>query len=145
MHVVSAYGIKAKTTIAIIGGGDHSVTSKAKAAPERRTEEGTITQIQSELDNVRQKLKPDVDNFLTLLQPPSSEAQPPKEKSSKQVDLAQEHARLGELLLQSLLRLDGIVAEGEWEVARKERKGAVREVQGLLERLDSGWKARAKA
>ena len=35
-------------------------------------------------------------------------------------------------------------AEGEWELARRERKGAVREVQALLDRLDGGWRARAK-
>ena len=35
-------------------------------------------------------------------------------------------------------------AEGEWELARRERKGAVREVQALLNRLDGGWRARAK-
>nr|GAT56283.1 predicted protein [Mycena chlorophos] len=48
-----------------------------------------------------------------------------------------EHLRLSELLLQALLRLDGI-AVGEWEEARKERKVAVKEVQTLLDRLDSG-------
>jgi len=56
--------------------------------------------------------------------------------------LAKEHSRLGELLLQALLRLDAISAEGEWEEARRERKGAVREVQALLDRLDGGWRAR---
>ena len=50
-----------------------------------------------------------------------------------------------ELLLQSLLRLDAITAEGEWENARKERKGAVKEVQALLDRLDGGWRARARS
>lgn len=56
--------------------------------------------------------------------------------------LDQEHKRLGELLLQSLLRLDAIHAESEWEQARKDRKAGVREVQALLDRLDTGWKAR---
>ena len=69
----------------------------------------------------------------------------PKAKDSSKVDLTQEHTRLGELLLQSLLRLDAINAEGEWEEARKERKSAVREVQGLLDRLDGGWRSRTTA
>ena len=60
------------------------------------------------------------------------------------VDIEREHVRLGELLLQSLLRLDAITAEGEWETARRERKGAVKEVQALLDRLDGGWRARAR-
>ena len=138
-HAVSAYGIKEKSTIAIIGGGDNAPPS-SKPAPERRTEETTISQIRSELENVRQKLQPDVDDFLSLLAPAETKA-----KDSKQTDLAQEHTRLGELLLQSLLRLDAIAAEGEWEEARKERKSAVREVQGLLDRLDGGWRSRTKA
>ena len=66
-------------------------------------------------------------------------------ESRKQPDLAQEHVRLGEMLLQSLLRLDAINAEGEWEQARVERKKAVKEVQGLLDRLDSGWRKRVKS
>jgi hypothetical protein len=55
-----------------------------------------------------------------------------------------EHLRLGELLLQSLLRLDAVATESEWADARTERKGAVREVQGLLDRLDNTWRT-AKA
>lgn len=48
------------------------------------------------------------------------------------------------MLLQSLLRLDAITTEGEWEEARKERKGAVKEVQSLLDKLDGSWRARVK-
>jgi len=54
-----------------------------------------------------------------------------------------EHNRLGELLLQSLLRLDAIVPDTQWEDARRERKDAVREVQALLDRLDAAWAARS--
>ena len=96
-----------------------------------------------------------MDDFLFALYPTKTSSAPPSQpadrpsqrtgKDVKQTDLAQEHIRLGELLLQSLLRLDAITAEGEWEEARKERKGAVREVQGLLDRLDGGWRARPKA
>lgn len=145
---VSAYGINEKSKIAIIGGGDNSVPS-AKATPERRTQESTISQIRTEMDKVRNTLQPDVDDFLQTLQAaPTATATapvsqpPPKATSGKQSDIKLEHARLGELLLQSLLRLDAINAEGEWEEARKERKGAVREVQSLLDRLDAGWRAR---
>lgn len=126
------------------------------------------------MDKVRTKLQPDVDTFLESLdalkakstatqqqqqaqggktsgakhksqhkqqqqQKPAAVAAPPS------TELEQEHVRLGELLLQSLLRLDAIHSEGEWEQARKERKGAVKEVQALLDRLDGGWRARAKA
>lgn len=70
----------------------------------------------------------------------------------------QEHTRLGELLLQRLLRLDAISADGQWDEARKQRKIAIKEIQGisqptlvsaqcqfetssgLLDRLDNLWK-----
>ena len=78
-------------------------------------------------------------------QPAAQQTKSSAAASGKQSDLAQEHVRLGELLLQSLLRLDAINAEGEWEEARKERKLAVKEVQNLLDRLDSGWRQRLKS
>ncbi len=163
---VSAYGIKLGSTIALVGGGDpikppSSKASSAHAAKAPRTEESTISQIRGELDKVRGTLKSDVDTFLLALSPagapahvgpePTAAVSAPKPASvavsstGLPVDLGREHARLGELLLQSLLRLDAINAEGEWEVARRERKGAVKEVQGLLDRLDGGWRARARS
>lgn len=152
--LVSAYGINEKSKIAIVGGGANSVPA-AKAAPERRTEETTIKQIRTELDKLEKNLQPDVDQFLSALHAtPTATAAAPKPLSppvqadgtpAKQTDLTLEHARLGELLLQSLLRLDAIIAEGEWEEARRERKSAVKQVQGLLDRLDNGWKQRLKS
>lgn len=103
------------------------------AAPERKTETHVIAQIESELGKVRTSLLPSVDQFLESL---SNHTAVPGDS------LDQEHKRLGELLLQSLLRLDAIHAESEWEQARKDRKAGVREVQALLDRLDTGWKAR---
>jgi len=57
-------------------------------------------------------------------------------------DLAVEHSRLGELLLQALLRIDILPMDPTWPDARAERKRAVKTVQGLLDRLDGGWAAR---
>jgi BAG domain len=129
---VSAYGICNKSTIAIIGGGDHS------NHPQRNTEQAVISQIQSEIDKVRSTLIPSLNKLLDVIaMPHRADDHPPTDA------IEQEHSRLGELLLQSLLRLDAITAEGEWEQARKERKAGVREVQSLLDRLDSAWKARA--
>lgn len=54
------------------------------------------------------------------------------------------HRRLGELLLQALLRFDAINVNGEWPEARRVRKAAIKEVQEILDRLDAGWK-QAKA
>lgn len=125
---ISSYGLKNKSTIAVVGGPEQVST-----APERKTEKHVITQIESELDKVRTGLLPSVDKFLDTL----------SNQTITPVDgLDREHKRLGELLLQSLLRLDAIHAESEWEQARKDRKAGVREVQALLDRLDTGWKAR---
>jgi len=125
---ISSYGLKNKSNIAVVGGPE-----QVGAAPERKTEKHVITQIVSELDKVRTELLPSVDEFLDSL---SNRAIIPGD------GLDQEHRRLGELLLQSLLRLDAIHAESEWEQARKDRKAGVREVQALLDRLDTSWKAR---
>ena len=122
------------------------------------------------MDKVRTKLQPDVDTFLESLDAlkvkstmttqaqgaktgakhksqhkQQQQQKPTAVAAAPSTELEQEHVRLGELLLQSLLRLDAIHSEGEWEQARKERKGAVKEVQALLDRLDGGWRARAKA
>ncbi|KAI0674947.1 hypothetical protein C8Q78DRAFT_1009753 [Trametes maxima] len=160
---ISAYGIKPGSKLALVGGGEPLPPAPSKPSKEKapRTEESTISQIRTELDKVRSSLRPDVDSFLVALAPTSSAAKvgpsptvlapPPKPASAASsgvctpAALAQEHVRLGELLLQSLLRLDAISAEGEWEEARRERKGAVKEVQALLDRLDGGWRARAKS
>ncbi|KAH9920055.1 uncharacterized protein B0H18DRAFT_1025690 [Fomitopsis serialis] len=146
---ISAYGIKLNSTIAVVGSGDVPPTSKRhkhKEKPAERTEASTVAQIRGELDAVRLTLKPDVEAFLTTLDPPAAVPGPKTTQlGGRNTDIELEHRRLGELLLQSLLRLDAITAEGEWEEARKERKGAVKEVQGLLDHLDGGWRARPRA
>lgn len=96
---------------------------KQKPSAPVRTEQATISTIQTELANVRAELSPAVDHLLAS----AGGQQNPKPK---------EHIRLSELLLQALLRLDAITTDGEWETARKERKAAVKEVQALLDRLD---------
>lgn len=72
----------------------------------------------------------------------TSSGSPPAATTAVVEDVDMEHRRLGELLLQSLLRLDVINLDGAWTDARKERKGAVKIVQGLLDKLDGGWRAR---
>jgi len=125
---ISSYGLKNKSNIAVVGAPEQVST-----APERKTEKHVITQIDSELHKVRTELLPSVDKLLDSLSNRTI-------ASGDNPD--REHKKLGELLLQSLLRLDAIHAESEWEQARKDRKAGVREVQALLDRLDTGWKAR---
>ncbi|KAJ7902000.1 hypothetical protein B0H14DRAFT_2669446 [Mycena olivaceomarginata] len=121
---ISAYHIRNSSTIAVVEIGAPPQPQQAPKQPPKtaapvRSEQAIISTIQSELANVREQLSPAVDHLL------ASAAGEPKE-----------HIRLSELLLQSLLRLDAIQTDGEWDAARRERKAAVKEVQALLDRLD---------
>ncbi|TFY65939.1 hypothetical protein EVG20_g5150 [Dentipellis fragilis] len=132
---ISAYNLRPNTTVLLLESQKplpaHPVTSKP-AAP--KSDEAAVERIRAEMETMSHGLESDVDKFLSVL--PARLADSP--------DQVQEHARLGELLLQSLLRLDALNLEGSWEEARRERKGAVRRVQGLLDRLDAGWRARRR-
>jgi len=152
---ISAYSIRENSTLALVGSGPPPPTSHNPAPiptpnhrqqnQEPKTEQSTITQIRSEVDKVRETLVPGVDTFLRALgvrAPTTPEEEPTSTPSQLQnQNQEQEHTRLSELLLQSLLRLDAIATDGSWALARAERKDAVREVQGLLDRLDGGWVA----
>ncbi|KAF8210450.1 hypothetical protein K438DRAFT_157080 [Mycena galopus ATCC 62051] len=125
---ISAYQIRQSSTIAVVEIGPPPQPQQApppqpppkqKTAAPVRSEQAIISTIQSELANVRQQLSPAVDHLL------ASAAGEPKE-----------HIRLSELLLQSLLRLDAIQTDGDWQNARQERKAAIKEIQALLDRLD---------
>lgn len=133
--IVSAYGITDGSVIHMVGSKDLPPSRNGfippKEVPHRPTEPELVRKIQDELDKVHKSLVPPLNAFLAAL--PLS-PQPPSK------DLEREHLRLGELLLQSLLRLDALSPEGTWEDARGHRKVAVREVQGLLDLLDDGWK-----
>ena len=149
LGTVSTYKLKENATIALIGGhslAPETTSASASSAPRApagkphtpQTEQGTISAIKAELDRVRETLVPDVDAFVRALTPPESEPTP-ESTAPTPVD----HTRLSELLLQSLLRLDALHVSGaDWPEARVQRKAAVREVQGVLDRLDGAWAAR---
>ncbi|THH16237.1 hypothetical protein EW146_g4368 [Bondarzewia mesenterica] len=167
---ISAYSIRANSTILLLDSTQQPATSShhdtsiapkstsTLAAREPKTEANTISQIRAELDSIQQTLEPGVDALLRELNPSSQQPLPLPQDQDQQVHVAsdptalqdsealdREHRRLGELLLQALLRLDAIGFEGGWDAARKERKGAVKIVQNLLDRLDGGWHARTWA
>ncbi|KAI0318328.1 hypothetical protein OF83DRAFT_1057040 [Amylostereum chailletii] len=160
---ISSYNIRPGATIVLLDSSPAAAPSAPTPAKAPKTEQSTIDQIRSELASVKGTLEPGVDAFLRALSPtPTSTAsaptvadadadatQPSRPNALDQIlnptdDPATQHTRLGELLLQALLRLDAIGIESGWTDARAERKGAVRTVQGVLDRLDGGWKA-AKA
>ncbi|KAG8811288.1 hypothetical protein FRC17_002536, partial [Serendipita sp. 399] len=143
------YGLKGGSTVTLIGTSTPLPKARDAAASSKptlpRTQEGILVTIKAELDNVHEKILPSLEAFLNSISP-SEEGQEPRAVDPSQEILQQEHTRLGELLLQSLLRLDAINPESEWEEARKARKAAVKEVQADLDRLDTSWKeARARA
>ncbi|KAF8332705.1 uncharacterized protein EI90DRAFT_2918235 [Cantharellus anzutake] len=146
---LSTYRIKPNSTIAIIGTNDPPTGPSVfgsgmtpSQAPAPATERSTLNTILSELENVRTTLKPSVDAFIVSLDPSSpSPSIPAATLHLNHNDPKQTHRVLGELLLQSLLRLDAITPESGWSEVRSARKGAVNEVQGLLDRLDEGWRA----
>jgi hypothetical protein len=144
---VSAYGLKPGSKLTLIGTAAPLPTAREAASKSSipRTQEGMLAIIKTELDNVHQKITPSLQTFLNSLSSPSSDpSSPPPEPrmvNPSAEDLQQEHTRIGELLLQSLLRLDAITPESEWEEARKARKAAVKEVQADLDTLDASWRA----
>ncbi len=126
---LSAYRLRPASTLTLLPIHDPAPTAKAST---EKTEQTSLTTIQQELASIRESLLPSLTSFLETL--------PQEEKLSPA--LQKEHTRLGELLLQALLRLDAVSANGEWEDARRERKAAVKEVQALLDRLDDAWSSR---
>jgi len=132
---ISAYKIRPNSTIAVVASNAEPIPKQQSATATSKSEQSTISLIQSEIKGVRTGLLPSVDAFLSSLERQNQHPVSPLQEK--------EHTRLGELLLQSLLRLDAISTDGEFEDARKERKIAVNEVQGLLDRLDGAWQNRA--
>lgn len=121
--IVSTYNMRSGSTLLLLESSPAASPPAAAAASKPpKTEASTIEIIRAELASVRSTLEPGVDAFLR----------------TPTVDV--EHTRLGELLLQALLRLDAIVIDSAWVEARRERKGAVRAVQDVLDRLDKGWR-----
>ncbi|KAJ6587072.1 hypothetical protein DFH09DRAFT_244939 [Mycena vulgaris] len=102
--------------------------SKSRNRPPPRVNEGeqiAMTAVAAEMSNVQNELAPLISDYLQ---------REPDEK---------ERSRLIELLVQCLVRLDGIVVESGWEAGRSNRKRAVDEVLRLLNTLD--WSPGSKA
>lgn len=105
-----------------------ALSSTPKPSSLKPAESDLIQQIQEELHKIR-SLVPLLNQFLVRT----------KSSPAPLAELKKEHMRLGELLLQSLLRLDALTPEGTWEEARSQRKGVICEVQGMLDKLDDSW------
>ncbi|KAH8995682.1 hypothetical protein EDB92DRAFT_1794582 [Lactarius akahatsu] len=119
---LSTYNLRSGGTLLLLESSPAASPPAVAASKPPKTEASTIENIRAEVAAVRNTLEPGVDAFLRT---PTVDS---------------EHTRLGELLLQALLRLDAIAIDSAWLEARRERKGAVRTVQGVLDRLDNGWR-----
>lgn len=120
---ISLYHLRPNSTISIVT--DHNDIP----TPARNSEQAQIAAIAAELAAVRNDLVPPHTQFLHDL------------STKPRAALSKEHLRLAELLLQALLRVDGITPEHDWDAARAERKAAVKEIQGLLDKIDDAWSA----
>jgi len=120
---LSAYYLRQNSTITLVA------AASEQPATMRSSEGVQIAAIQAEVVAIRTSLVPAHTQFLATLTPASKAL------------LSKEHRRLSELLLQALLRVDGIVPERGWDTARAARKAAVRELQSLLDQLDAAWAA----
>lgn len=132
-YLVSAFNLKPNATIQLIGSAAPVPSARPQAPGKevRTTQAAMVKTIQAEIDSIHRELLPSLTAFELSLNAPE---EPSRES------LKQEYTRLGELLLQTLLRLDSFTPEGDWEEARKARKEAVKEIQGLLTRIDTAWK-----
>lgn len=105
-----------------------------------------ILRIQSSLARTQEfvaeyvtKYEQDVETYIRSKPAPFSfQSMPPARKR-----LQDTHGMLSENLLQSLLRLDGVTCQPDFEVARVKRREAVKETQKLLDHVD-GINARVK-
>ncbi|GAW04238.1 hypothetical protein LENED_006017 [Lentinula edodes] len=123
---LSSYRFRPNATIQVVGSAETIPVPPQGSA--QKSETTIMTQIQEQLTLSNTTIP-----FDSTSNPPTSPA-----------SIHKEHARLSEMLLQSLLTLDAITVDGEWVQARQERKTAVREVQGYLDQLDAAWNSRVR-
>ena len=113
---------------------DAAKASSASAAGKRPAAEANsnsamdeprvAAQIDSLINNTLNKLRPDLQGLFSL---PIEQARQEKQK----------HLYLSEMLLQTLLKLDGFEVDRRWTEARRVRKEGIKKVQGILDRVDA--------
>ncbi|KAK9899410.1 hypothetical protein P389DRAFT_168377 [Cystobasidium minutum MCA 4210] len=102
-----------------------------KPPPSKNLDEPrTVAQIDSIVTNTLDKLQNDIENQL----------QDNPEGTEKEVH--KQYLMVSEVLLQTLMKLDGFEIDSSWTEARKARKEAIRKVQGLLDQIDAAKEKR---
>lgn len=153
---LAAYGLKDGSTIIVVGSKDQPAVVAAGADALRAGGSGgrkgkeVVPTTEPELKAYVEEKKAFLDGLAKDIaafeegcgvylggqgaaDPPSSPSQPTF------AQLQQSHARLSELLLQGLLRLDGIEIPPDLDGARQARKAAIKQVQKELDRVDGRW------
>ncbi|KAJ3129608.1 hypothetical protein HK098_000759 [Nowakowskiella sp. JEL0407] len=95
-----------------------------------------IQKLEAILNSVRQTTVPLIESYSTLVSNVVSQHDSGVEElSTTPKNLKDSHSKCSELLMQSLLKIDGVAA-GEFERARTKRKEAVKTIQMLMDRVD---------
>ncbi|KAJ3039023.1 hypothetical protein HDV00_012711 [Rhizophlyctis rosea] len=144
---LAKYGVKTGSKIFMMGDGAPIPTKPPPPRPNPQPAQPASSQtpspestllatIQKHVDHTRQTLVPMVEQYSNTATTFLGAASNVSASSITPKQLKDEHAKVSELLLQSLLKLDGVVCPPELEVARAARKEAVRFVPPQLPRLD---------
>jgi hypothetical protein len=150
---LAGYGLKDGSMIVLVGSNDPPASGVMGAVREQQvkkkkeeiptTEDGLVEFLAGKRRFV-EEMKPELDTFEKDCQTYLSASQAgAEEQSSASVPtwqkLQQAHARITEILLQHLLKLDGIEIQSSMSRARAERKEAVRVVQREMDSADAVW------
>ncbi|KAJ3282366.1 hypothetical protein HDU76_008720 [Blyttiomyces sp. JEL0837] len=92
-----------------------------------------LSSIRHELEG---KVNPLIDSYTTSVIEFTSAIEASREPTQTLKQLKDSHAKVSELLLQGLLKIDGVVVPEGHEEVRLRRKEAVKFVNGLLEKVD---------
>ena len=98
-------------------------------------EAALLTKIRTILLPLHDIVSTDLPQYRALFQP-SATKQSKEDGRQLKKRREEEHARLGELLLQMLLKLDGIDAQPDYAEARKQRKAGVKQLQAYIDEVD---------
>ena len=112
--------------------GSGSARQKQAAQQQPLDEARIVAQIDSLVSSTLSRLKPDLDQLFSL----------PLEEATL---LKRKQVYLSEMLLQTLLKLDGFEIDSRWTDARKARKEGIRSIQDMLDRVDAIKEGRAMA
>lgn len=147
---LAGYGLKDGSMIVLVGSNDPPVSGVMGAVRDQQvkkkkeevptTEEGLVEFLSGKRKFV-EEMKPELVSFekdceAYLSKGEGATAENPVPTWQK---LQQNHARITEILLQHLLKLDGIEIQSSMTKARAERKEAVKVVQREMDWTDAVW------